>query len=58
MTGCATSRFSAEVFVSAGVPVEKVVVVPEAVDTDVFNPNMVEPVSSASPRTYGIGTQP
>ena len=48
-------RFSADVFVAAGVSKSQVVVVPEPVDTDFFNPYTVPGLSPYSPNTFGIG---
>ncbi len=50
------SKFSFDVFVRAGVPAEKVVVVPEAVDTDYYDPDRVQPISASSSNTHGVGT--
>ena len=48
-------RFSKKVFQEAGVPSDKIVVVPEPVDTDFFNPGTVPALGPTSPRSYGIG---
>lgn len=49
------SRFVADLYIASGVAKEAVVVVPESVDTDTYNPEVVAPLGVNPPwNTYGI----
>ncbi len=46
-------RFHVDIFADGGVAPSKLIVVPESVDTDFFNPDSTQPLSPSN--SYGIG---